>query len=581
MRHSPTLNEIGHVPAGIVHWRYQRFELYRVNPPLPRLCATFPLLFCDINTDWSHYDTATFARDEVPEGIRFTRVNGARTFTIFTIARWGCIPFSLLGAWVCYRWAREVWGGPSAWIALLLWCTNPFILGHGPLVMPDVPAAALGVAACYLFRGWLRQPEWRRAAGAGVVFGLAALSKLTLLIFVPLWPAIWCASVIHGGWRGGSCGRQLAMMAAMAGLALVVVNVGYGFVGTGQRLGDYGFQSRLFGGAPEGGSLVGNRCGGTWVAAMPVPLPRDYLLGIDCQRKDFEEGGRSYLRGRWQDRGWWHYHLYGLAIKTPTGTLLLLATAALATGLLRGYRGPLIEELCLLVPAVGVLALVSSQTGFSDHVRYTVPALPFLFVWVSKLGRAFARRNRLVACAAGVGTLATTIGSLGVYPHSLSYFNELVGGPRNGHHYLLGSNISWCQDLLILREWMDEHPEASPIGLASSGWTHPHLAGIGFSLPPVGPKGPDRNDGETLKAELGPRPGWYAIDVNFLHGRLCDAANEEGGWTRVAPSGPNYEYFLRFRPVDRAGYSILIFHITPEDADAARSELGLPPLVTP
>lgn len=40
-----------------------------------------------------------------------------------------------------------------------------------------------------------------------------------------------------------------------------------------------------------------------------------------------------------------------------------------------------------------------------------------------------------------------TIGSsLWVYPHSLSYFNESIGGPLNGAAHLLGSNVDWGQD---------------------------------------------------------------------------------------------------------------------------------------
>lgn len=31
--HSPTWDEIGHLAAGISHWRLGGFDLYRVNPP--------------------------------------------------------------------------------------------------------------------------------------------------------------------------------------------------------------------------------------------------------------------------------------------------------------------------------------------------------------------------------------------------------------------------------------------------------------------------------------------------------------------------------------------------------------------
>ena len=36
---SPTLNEPGHLVAGLHHWKNQDFTLYRVNPPLIRLTA--------------------------------------------------------------------------------------------------------------------------------------------------------------------------------------------------------------------------------------------------------------------------------------------------------------------------------------------------------------------------------------------------------------------------------------------------------------------------------------------------------------------------------------------------------------
>lgn len=578
--HSPTFNEIGHVPAGLAHWHYQMFELYRVNPPLPRMVATLPLLFCDVKTNWANYELSPFSREEIPMGIRFAKTNGSRTFELFTIARWACIPFSLLGAWICYRWASELWGGPSAWVALLLWCTSPFILGHGPLVMPDVPAAALGLTAYYLFWRWLKEPNWPRAVTAGVVLGLAELSKTTLLVFFVIWPALWCAWAFRERRQKAACLRQIGMMAAMACLAVCVVNLGYGFVGTGQRLGDFQFQSRVLSGVSGGERSAGNRFADTWFAAAPVLLPRDYLQGIDRQRADFEEGDRSYLRGNWEERGWWYYHLYGLAVKTPLGTLVLLATAVWVSVIRRGYSSRWREELCLLVPATAILALVCSQTGFGNHVRYTIPALPFLFVWMSKVGQAFARRDRVIAFVACVSMAVTVAGSLWIYPHSVSYFNELVGGPKNGHHHLLDSNIAWGQDLLFLRRWLDGHPDVKPIGLVAYGWIHPHLAGIDFSLPPVGPKGPGMIGQHGDGQQLGPLPGWYAIDVNFLHGPRWTAANEEGGWTAISPDGMNYEYFLRFEPVARVGYSIYVYHISPEEADEARRDMGLPPLIT-
>lgn len=44
--HSPTLNEPGHLVAGLSHWKFGRFELYRVNPPLVRACPPYQRRRC-------------------------------------------------------------------------------------------------------------------------------------------------------------------------------------------------------------------------------------------------------------------------------------------------------------------------------------------------------------------------------------------------------------------------------------------------------------------------------------------------------------------------------------------------------
>ena len=136
-RHSPTIHETAHLPAGICHWQYGMFELYRVNPPLPRMIAALPVLFCDVKTDWTHYRIDPLSRDTIPMGIRFAKANGARTRFLFMVARWACIPFCLVGGWTCYRWAIELWGWRAGLAALCLWCFDPMMLGHGAVLMPE------------------------------------------------------------------------------------------------------------------------------------------------------------------------------------------------------------------------------------------------------------------------------------------------------------------------------------------------------------------------------------------------------------------------------------------------------------
>ena len=119
----------------------------------------------------------------------------------------------------------------------------------------------------------------------------------------------------------------------------------------------------------------------------------------------------------------------------------------------------------LLVPALTVLLLVSSQTEFNTHLRYVFPSLALTLIFIGqsgiRLGHRFSFRSLLV-----IGSLASAVAStLLSYPHHLAYFNEFAGGPKDGHKHLAGSSIDWGQDVLLLREYLRNHTTINHIGL--------------------------------------------------------------------------------------------------------------------
>ena len=97
-----------------------------------------------------------------------------------------------------------------------------------------------------------------------------------------------------------------------------------------------------------------------------------------------------------------------------------------------------------------------------------------------------------------------------MYPHYLSYFNEVAGGPSNGHRVLLDSNIDWGQDLLRVADYQREHPEeVADMKLAYFGSAHPPFYGI-------------ETQGLRSDYPFGQRPvlsgGTYVISVTQLMG---------------------------------------------------------------
>jgi hypothetical protein len=336
----------------------------------------------------------------------------------------------------------------------------------------------------------------------------------------------------------------------------------------------------------------GNRFEGNWLGRVPVPFPADYVIGIDLQKLDFERPALSYLAGEWKRGGWWYYYLACAALKIPLGTWLLgLAALGLSVcdavrrcraapcgGGVEGSalrstnlssnagcnappapRSDWRDEIVLLLPAACLFVLVSSQTGFNRYFRYVLPCLPFAYIWISKVAQVRTWRNWRTGIPIAAAVCWSGVSSLGVYPHALSYFNELAGGPAGGHRFLLSANIDWGQDLFYLKRWLEQHPEARPLRMSALSVLSPDHFGIQSHEPPPGP-GAERH-APAAAHRLGPQPGWYAISVHMLHDNYRE-----------------FEYFLHFRPVARAGYSIDIYHVTVDAANRVRAELGLPAL---
>ncbi|MCI0642806.1 MAG: hypothetical protein L0Y70_27305, partial [Gemmataceae bacterium] len=393
--HSPAIDEVGHFPAGLGIWREGRFDLYAVNPPLVRAVATLPVhLFADLDIPWGDYRIHPVQRHEFALGRTVIERNAPDIFWWFTVARWACIPFSLLAAVIIYRWANELYsprpsaserrpsaseprpstseprpsgsgaapattstsprpqgegsgvrGSLAGLLAAALWCFEPMVLGNAQMITPDTGASAFGVFAAWRFWKWLKEPTWTNAFLAGLVLGLAELSKASWIILFALWPLLWIvcrypseprplgSGAAPGtaspdsprpegegsgvrGWR-----REVLQLGLVLFTGWYILNLGYAFDGLFTRLGEFRFASAWLRGDAE---HLGNRFEGTWLADLPVPLPRYYVTGIDIQKRDFEAGYLSYLRGEWRREGWWYYYLYGLGVKLPVGTLLLI-----------------------------------------------------------------------------------------------------------------------------------------------------------------------------------------------------------------------------------------------------------------
>jgi hypothetical protein len=277
-------------------------------------------------------------------------------------------------------------------------------------------------------------------------------------------------------------------------------------------------------------------------------FPEALIAGHSYNLKIWQHA--AYLLGEISQDGFWSYFPVAFAVKTPAPTLILLVALVV---LWLCKRGRLPVNYWLVVPALIYFAL-AVFSRFNLGIRHLLPVYPFLFVLlgggVATLWQNGSRTARIGVAALGLWHVGS---SVAIYPHYLSYFNELAGGPKHGHKILLDSNLDWGQDLKALKRWMDGNQVRS-IQMLYFGVGYPKYYGIEelHSRDNV-----ERRSFATAEdIEL---PEHLAVSANFFYAGKLYMPQEMNDLLR--------SYRLR-EPVATVGHSILIFTIDRSDSQA-------------
>jgi len=527
---SVTHDELWHLPVGVRNWQGD-FAADRLNPPLSRLWAAIPLVMSGVQVSTA---------ENGPEvGNRFVAehddfqdwyVRGRRLHLF-----WGLATGLLL-----YWWARQAAGPWAGLLSLTLYLTCPEVLAHASLVTPDVPAMFGFLLTSYCLSAWLQQPNWKRAGMLGVALGLLQGMKFTGVVFYPalLVVALWLT--LHNRWfapqENRFALRQLwGQLAAAMAVSLLVLAGSYGFQGLFQPLSAFSFQS---------GFLQKLQTSLGALSMLPVPVPADYLLGIDQQRAIMESPHPIFLDGIWQLSGFYTYYLKALLYKLPHGFQLLILFGLLISWQLGGQREKH-RFLSLWLP-VGILFFLASASNMQLGLRYILPMIPVLALTAGAVVYGLQETQLSTRILTGLGLFLLLISPLRYHPQHLAYFNELAGGPVDGRYHLLDSNLDWGQDLLRARDYIQAHPEENA-RLVYFGSLDPRRVGLQADLPP----------------SWEPEPGLYLVSVNYVMGRPHTSWLPDGSKRSI--DFMEFGYFQFFEPIGRAGYSIDIYRITADD----------------
>jgi 4-amino-4-deoxy-L-arabinose transferase-like glycosyltransferase len=326
------------------------------------------------------------------------------------------------------------------------------------LVTTDVPLATFTTMALYFF--------WKKnALGLGLAVGGAMSSKFSgaVLPLVVITLAVW--EIWRAEERKEHTRTELKSLILAGVVALLVIEATYLFL---------------------------------------VP-PWTYVENMRLVNANHNPNRLSYLLGDFSRTGWWYYFLLAFAIKATIPTLVTISAAA-AQAASSGFMNRRGEIILLTGIAAYVIAVTAGAAQIG--VRYLLPVFPLLFVWGSRIAVDLRRK------AAGIVVLTGLLGwqiyaAITAFPNYIPYFNEMVGGPAQGIHYLDDSNIDWGQSMkqvaTYIREQKLQHVEVLPF----SPFDNPYYYG--------GPA-PKRNDIDTYRMLISGnvQPGNYIISGHHL-----------------------------------------------------------------
>ncbi len=444
-----------HIASGYSYLVTGNFKMNPASPPFPRLLAAVPLYFLGAKAPLDH---ESWAKGNSPEFARqfFYHANDRPDEFIF----WARVPFaalSVLFGLAVFLFSRHLFGNIAALVSLALYSFCPDIIAHSGLAGADMPVAFFFFLTLVSFWFYLKKPSLKGIALTGVALGMTFLSKFSAIVLLPI---LFLAALLGGKWKEISFPKTMLCLL----FCFLTVWAGY-FFEVKPLLKDTP--------DPLKKEAMYRKVGGEELLfiAEKVPLPLSTFASAFVSMMYTRAAGTdAYLMGEWSRNGWWYYYFVAFCIKNTIPLLLLSIISFILIPKLK------LDRLTLFFFAVPVALFFTAtlRDKAQAGIRYFLPIYPLLFVLCGGTADWLMKRSKLLK-AAVIALLAWHVSaSLLVFPDYLAYFNELIGGPRNGYKYLRDSNIDWGQDLKGL-EQLAEKEGYTEIVLISLGSPNPKL----------------------------------------------------------------------------------------------------------
>jgi 4-amino-4-deoxy-L-arabinose transferase-like glycosyltransferase len=119
-----------------------------------------------------------------------------------------------------------LYGFLAGYLALFFYCFSPNLLAHSRLATLDFGATCFIFLASYFFWQTLTSFSYSRLIGAGILFGLAQISKFTSLYLVPVYAFLTLLLLLK---KELAFKRFIIIFGVILGMGILIINLAYLF----------------------------------------------------------------------------------------------------------------------------------------------------------------------------------------------------------------------------------------------------------------------------------------------------------------------------------------------------------------
>jgi len=306
-----------------------------------------------------------------------------------------------------------------------------------------------------------------------------------------------------------------------------------------------------------------------------------YLLGALMVVERSTGGNTGYFLGNISNSGWHEYFPIVFLIKEPIPSLILIFLAIFWS--FKNFIKSTIDNIknknwwtklinwlsqnfllfCILIFVI-IYSIFSIRSPLNIGYRHLTVIIPLIYIltadqikkwWLGVKNNVDSQSifslliNFNQIKKIGIKTILILIlimwyiiEALIISPHFIAYFNEFVGGAKNGYKYVVDSNLDWGQDLKRLAKFVEEN-NINKIKLDYFGGGSPtYYLQEKFEHWQSAKGQPETNS-------------WLAVSLTFLQ-------NSQGKPVPGFHINPKdtYNWLKDKNPTARIGYSIFVYH---------------------